>query len=294
MVAYKVSIRCNDSEVISVEQSRTEVIFLSTLSFPMHFSPKCILIKGEVEVSFSSGRVVVSSDEEQTVVRKSRGVGGGGGEGGGGVVEDELEWRRLDGRLKRVPKSSTRGEKVHLLIIGRWSNDPITCRWWWRAWASRPPGWRSGAWARLWWSRWWTSPHNFVDLLLSSQTSLLFCSCRLWRRAAACCATPAPSAATAPTATLRRKKSLSTRSWRRSPRRRRASRQPSVEKMMINVFVIKEIHIFCGYLLHLRWKCRVWVWETPNVLFWVYLNVHKKFALIGVVRNWFPSWGTIS
>ena len=178
----------------------------------MHFSPKCNQIKGEVEVSFSSGRVVVSSDEEQTVVWKSR-RGGGGGEGSGGVDEDELEWRRLDGRLKRVPKSSTRGEKVHYLMIGRWSNDPITCRWWWRAWASRPPGWRSGAWARLWWSRWWTSPHPFVDLLLPNQTSLLFCSCRLWRRAAACCATPAPSAATAPTATLRRKKSLSTRSW---------------------------------------------------------------------------------
>ena len=78
----------------------------------MHLSPKCNQIKGEVEVSFSSGRVVVSSDEEQTVVWKSR-RGGGGGEGSGGVDEDELEWRRLDGRLKRVPKSSTRGEKVH-------------------------------------------------------------------------------------------------------------------------------------------------------------------------------------
>ena len=33
MVAYKVSIRCNDSEVISVEQRWTEVIFLSTLSY---------------------------------------------------------------------------------------------------------------------------------------------------------------------------------------------------------------------------------------------------------------------
>ena len=51
----------------------------------MHLSPKCNQIKGEVEVSFSSGRVVVSSDEEQTVVWKSR-RGGGGGEGSGGVV----------------------------------------------------------------------------------------------------------------------------------------------------------------------------------------------------------------
>ena len=54
---------------------------------------------------YSSGRVVVSSKEEQTVIRQSR-----------SLLEDqkEEEWRRVNGRLKRLPNSSTStlGEKV--------------------------------------------------------------------------------------------------------------------------------------------------------------------------------------
>ena len=53
---------------------------------------------------YSSGRVVVSSKEEQTVIRQSS------------LLEDqkEEEWRRVNGRLKRLPNSSTStvGEKV--------------------------------------------------------------------------------------------------------------------------------------------------------------------------------------
>jgi hypothetical protein len=68
----------------------------------------CVSTKGEVEVIYSSGRVVVSSKEEQTVIRQSR-----------SLLEDqekeeEEEWRRVNGRLKRLPNSSTStvGEKV--------------------------------------------------------------------------------------------------------------------------------------------------------------------------------------
>ena len=56
---------------------------------------------------YSSGRVVVSSKEEQTVIRQSR-----------SLLEDQEEeeekWRRVNGRLKRLPNSSTStvGEKV--------------------------------------------------------------------------------------------------------------------------------------------------------------------------------------
>ena len=53
---------------------------------------------------YSSGRVVVSSKEEQTVIRQSS------------LLEDqkEEEWRRVNGRLKRLLNSSTStvGEKV--------------------------------------------------------------------------------------------------------------------------------------------------------------------------------------
>ena len=114
MVAYKVSIRCNDSEVISVEQRRTEVNFLSTLSFPLPFSPKCIQIKGEVEVSFSSGRVVVSSDEEQTVVRKSRRGGGGGGGGGGEGGEQPLQGTVAEQRVGGEEEGGRGGQVGHL------------------------------------------------------------------------------------------------------------------------------------------------------------------------------------
>ena len=67
--------------------------------------------KGAVEVTYSSGRVTISSKEEQTVIRQS-------GTGRLALLEEEegMEWRRVDGRLKRVPNSSTnsiiRGEKV--------------------------------------------------------------------------------------------------------------------------------------------------------------------------------------
>ena len=55
---------------------------------------------------YSSGRVVVSSKEEQTVIRQIR-----------SLLEDqekEEEWKRVNGRLKRLPNSSTStvGEKV--------------------------------------------------------------------------------------------------------------------------------------------------------------------------------------
>ena len=54
---------------------------------------------------YSSGRMVVSSKEEQTVIRQSR-----------SLLEDQEkeEWRRVNGRLKRLPNSSTStvGEKV--------------------------------------------------------------------------------------------------------------------------------------------------------------------------------------
>ena len=57
---------------------------------------------------YSSGRMVVSSKEEQTVIRQSR-----------SLLEDqekEEEWRWVNGRLKRLPNSSTStvGEKVLL------------------------------------------------------------------------------------------------------------------------------------------------------------------------------------
>ena len=65
----------------------------------------CVSTKGEVEVIYSSGRVVVSSKEEQTVIRQSR-----------SLLDDQEkeEWRRVNGRLKRLPNSSTStvGEKV--------------------------------------------------------------------------------------------------------------------------------------------------------------------------------------
>ena len=65
----------------------------------------CVSTKGEVEVIYSSGRVVVSRKEEQTVIRQSR-----------SLLEDQEkeEWRRVNGRLKRLPNSSTStvGEKV--------------------------------------------------------------------------------------------------------------------------------------------------------------------------------------
>ena len=53
---------------------------------------------------YSSGRVVVSSKEEQTVIRQSRSL----------LEDQEKEWRRVNGRLKRLPNSSTStvGEKV--------------------------------------------------------------------------------------------------------------------------------------------------------------------------------------
>ena len=67
-------------------------------------------------MTYSSGRVTISSKEEQTVIRQS-------GTGRLALLEEEeeeeeegMEWRRVDGRLKRVPNSSTnsiiRGEKV--------------------------------------------------------------------------------------------------------------------------------------------------------------------------------------
>ena len=69
----------------------------------------CVSTKGEVEVIYSSGRVVVSSKEEQTVIRQIR-----------SLLEDQekeeewTQWRRVNGRLKRLPNSSTStvGEKV--------------------------------------------------------------------------------------------------------------------------------------------------------------------------------------
>ena len=79
--------------------------------------------KGVVEVTYSSGRVMISSKEEQTVIRKSR-------TGHLALLEEEVEeeemveeeeegveWMRVNGRLKRVPNSSTSnasttGEKV--------------------------------------------------------------------------------------------------------------------------------------------------------------------------------------
>ena len=64
----------------------------------------CVSTKGEVEVIYSSGRVVVSSKEEQTVIRQSRSL----------LEDQEKEWRKVNGRLKRLPNSSTStvGEKV--------------------------------------------------------------------------------------------------------------------------------------------------------------------------------------
>ena len=62
-------------------------------------------------MTYSSGRVTISSKEEQTVIRQS-------GTGRLALLEEEegMEWRRVDGRLKRVPNSSTNsvisGEKV--------------------------------------------------------------------------------------------------------------------------------------------------------------------------------------
>ena len=93
MVSFKVTVRCKDSAVLDVEQ-RFLILFI------------CVSTKGEVEVIYSSGRVVVSSKEEQTVIRQSR-----------SLLEDqekEEEWRRVNGRLKRLPNSSTStvGEKV--------------------------------------------------------------------------------------------------------------------------------------------------------------------------------------
>ena len=100
MVSFKVTVRCKDSAVLDVEQRLAEVKSFS------HFVHICVSTKGEVEVIYSSGRVVVSSKEEQTVIRQSR-----------SLLEDqekEEEWRRVNGRLKRLPNSSTStvGEKV--------------------------------------------------------------------------------------------------------------------------------------------------------------------------------------
>ena len=99
MVSFKVTVRCKDSAVLDVEQRLAEV-----KSFLILFI--CVSTKGGVEVIYSSGRVVVSSKEEQTVIRQSR-----------SLLEDqeeEEEWRRVNGRLKRLPNSSTStvGEKV--------------------------------------------------------------------------------------------------------------------------------------------------------------------------------------
>ena len=78
-------------------------------------------------MTYSSGRVMISSKEEQTVIRQSR-------TGRLALLEEEAEeeveeevvgeWRRVNGRLKRVPNSmvgnsstsnvSTTGEKVIL------------------------------------------------------------------------------------------------------------------------------------------------------------------------------------
>ena len=115
MVSYKVTVRCKDSVVLGVEhrseKGSTEVNILI---------PFCLLLiwfvstKGVVEVTYSSGRVTISSNEEQAVIRQS-------GTGRLALLEEEeeegMEWRRVDGRLKKVPSSSTsstssRGEKV--------------------------------------------------------------------------------------------------------------------------------------------------------------------------------------
>ena len=61
-----------------------------------------------MEGIYSRGRGVVSSKEEQTVIRQSRSLREDQ------EKEEEEEWRRVNGRLKRLPNSSTStvGEKV--------------------------------------------------------------------------------------------------------------------------------------------------------------------------------------
>ena len=122
MVSYKVSVRCKDSAVLGVEQrSRKGSTEVKNLINFIYF---CLLLtwfvstKGAVEVTSSSGRVTISSNEEQTVIC---------GTGRLTLLEEEeegeegMEWRRVDGRLKRVPNSSTnsiiRGEKVILWLF---------------------------------------------------------------------------------------------------------------------------------------------------------------------------------
>ena len=167
MVSYKVTVRCNDSAVLGVEQRNekgsAEVNILSHFAF---FLPR---LKGVVEVTYSSGRVIISSKEEQIVIRQNRGAGRFALlEEEEEEEEEELGWKRVNGRLERAPNtsasntSSTRGEKVifwQFFVFGKmhisgnsessWFSTAIG-RWWWRAWASSQPRWRSGAWASWW------------------------------------------------------------------------------------------------------------------------------------------------